>query len=75
LNSNLGLARNEALFLTDRGVSQLYFHNYWGHISSQSWMVIFNTYTWNFKGNLRKLKRPPFRGIELLFLFLWNHED
>jgi hypothetical protein len=57
------------------GGSQLYFHHYWGHILGQTWGVIFNSYTWNLEGKLRNLKRPPFRGIEVPFLFLCNHED
>jgi hypothetical protein len=50
-------------------------YHYWGHISDQTWEVIFNPYTWNLEGKFKDLKRPPLRGIELPFLLLCNRED
>jgi hypothetical protein len=41
----------------------------------QTWEVVFSPYTWNLEGKLRNLQRPPFRGIEMPFLFLCNCED
>jgi hypothetical protein len=37
--------------------------------------VIFSPYNRNLEGTLRDFKRPPFRGLELPFLFLCNRKD
>jgi hypothetical protein len=75
LNSDLVLARNEVLFLTDgddppalgQQILRAHFRLKMG--------VIFSPYTWNLKGNLRNLRRHSFRSTESPFLFLCDHEE